>query len=118
MPMNVLVVDDNRTLANTVSRIFKRNGHQVVVAYGVEEALDAAHSDNQFDLIVSDVMMQDGTGADLHRQLRPELGNKVVFHTGGMFDNDARNYVLATGLEVIVKTDNRRLLALARSGVR
>jgi CheY-like chemotaxis protein len=120
MSMEVLVVDDNEAVATAVSHIFRRSGHVVTVAYCVKEAIQAANGVKMFDLIVSDMMMPDGTGADLHRWLdktRPELGRKVVFHTGGIFDADAQQYVDNTGLEVIVKTNTARLFALAEAGV-
>jgi len=72
--------------------------HEIVEAESGARALEVLRGDNRFDLILTDVMMPEGTGIDLHRQLaidHPMLADRVVFMTGGAFDPDVRD-VLGT----------------------
>ncbi len=57
----VLVVDDERVIADTLSVILSKNGFATLVAYDGEEALKLAHQAPP-DLLLSDVMM--GPGMD------------------------------------------------------
>jgi CheY-like chemotaxis protein len=57
----VLVVDDERVIADTLSVILRRSGFSVLTAYDGESALRLASTANP-DLLLSDVMM--GPGMD------------------------------------------------------
>src|SRR5690606_15907382 len=60
--------------------------HEVVVAYGGEEAIALLAADETFDLILCDLMMPglDGVGVYEHlRRHQPHLLDRVVFCSGG-----------------------------------
>jgi CheY-like chemotaxis protein len=57
----VLVVDDERVIADTLSVILSRSGFSVLTAYNGETALELAHKVTP-DLVLSDVML--GLGID------------------------------------------------------
>ena len=62
-PPVVLVVDDERTIADTLSVILAKNGFAVLTAYDARSALELAHVIPP-DLLLSDVVMRpdmDGT---------------------------------------------------------
>jgi EAL domain-containing protein (putative c-di-GMP-specific phosphodiesterase class I)/CheY-like chemotaxis protein len=78
----VLVVDDDPALARTTERVLSRAGHKVTVAFGANEAIEAARS-TRFDVIVSDVAMPDVDGKALLRAIRAaDLDVPFVFVTG------------------------------------
>jgi DNA-binding NtrC family response regulator len=52
-----------------MARLLKRAGFQVVYAESVEKAW-AAWQAGEFDLVVSDIGLPDGTGLDLMRRIR------------------------------------------------
>ena len=52
----ILVVDDEKLVRNFVSQVFRREGHQVVVACSAEEGLDLFEA-QAFDVVVTDVKM-------------------------------------------------------------
>ena len=60
----VLVVDDERIIADTLSIILSRSGFSTMTAYDGLEALEIART-NKPDLVISDVMMPKMTGVDL-----------------------------------------------------
>jgi two-component system OmpR family response regulator len=66
--MNLLVVDDDTELLELVSRLFGRLGHRVTTAADVAEARAALVED--FDVIVLDLGLPDGSGLELCSELR------------------------------------------------
>jgi CheY-like chemotaxis protein len=68
MPAKILIVDDNEDTTALLQMVLSRDGREVVVAEGVDQALElvAIHA---FDLVVSDIGLRDGTGLDLMRRL-------------------------------------------------
>src|SRR5271170_1521895 len=60
----VLVVDDERIIADTLSMILSRSGFSTMTAYDGLEGLEIAQSVRP-DLVISDVMMPGMTGVEL-----------------------------------------------------
>ncbi len=63
---SVLVVDDEPGIRTALTAHFTREGWQVVAASGVHEA-EYRLAQSEFDLLVSDVRLPDGSGAELLR---------------------------------------------------
>jgi signal transduction histidine kinase len=90
----VLAVDDEPHVLRSIQRALSE--HEVVVADCGREALARLAADTRFDLILCDIMMGDMTGMDLHTQLADrsaELAARVVFMTGGIFTDGAREFL-------------------------
>ena len=66
---SVLVVDDEPGIRMALEANFLRNGWRVETASGVEMALGALSRD-EFNLVVSDIRMPDGDGAEVMREVR------------------------------------------------
>ena len=69
MPRNekesrVLVVDDDRALADNLVAFLSRLGYQAEAAYGGEEALEAFRKE-AYDLVITDLMMPGMDGMEL-----------------------------------------------------
>ena len=67
--LRILLVDDHRDTCTALERLLVRRGHLVAAAHNVRSAMEAAVR-NQFDLLISDIALPDGTGMDLMMQLR------------------------------------------------
>lgn len=81
----VLIIDDEPIVRSTLARMLGGE-HQTFAASSGEAAKKIIESDSNFDVLVSDVMMQDGDGMDLHAWLNschPRLARRTVFVTGG-----------------------------------
>ncbi len=65
----ILVVDDNEMNRDMLSRRLKRLGHRTMVAEDGQKALDAIH-ENQFDLVLLDIMMPNLNGYDTLEQIK------------------------------------------------
>lgn len=64
-----------------MSRLLKLNGHDVQTASSVESGLELATT-REFDLLISDVGLPDGTGIDLLRKLRRTHTMPAIALTG------------------------------------
>jgi PAS domain S-box-containing protein len=72
----ILLVEDHADTGRVMSRLLQSRGHQVILAESVAAALSAAAAQN-FDLLLSDIGLGDGTGIDLIRKLRQDRGGEI-----------------------------------------
>ena len=80
---NVLVVDDDVDVRSTTALLLRRMGYGVTTAGSAAEALNLLDTNQDIELLLSDVVMPQVTGPDLARQARakhPDL--PVVFFSG------------------------------------
>lgn len=73
----ILIVDDDPHIGNMLGRMVRKAGHEVQCAFRLDEALEMASS-NDFDLVLLDVNLPDGSGLDALPQFtetrsRPEV---------------------------------------------
>lgn len=80
MPEKILVVDDEKPIAEIVKFNLEREGYEVAVAYNGLEALAMAES-NQPDLILLDIMLPKLDGIEVCRQLRKTMTMPIVMLT-------------------------------------
>jgi DNA-binding response OmpR family regulator len=73
--MQILVVEDERRMAELLERTLQEEGHQVVLARDGREGFDVARCSG-FDVIVLDVMLPGMDGRSVARKLR-ESGNQT-----------------------------------------
>jgi len=94
-PARVLVIDDDAPLLRAMRRSLGSH-HEVVVAGGGEEALRLLDGDRKFDVVFCDLVMPDVDGVGVYETLRlraPELLPRLVFWTGGTFNDRLRTFV-------------------------
>jgi DNA-binding response OmpR family regulator len=78
----VLVVDDERVIADTLSIILSKSGFSTMTAYDGEGALKLAHATPP-DLLISDVVMPGMTGVDLAITMKKIIPScKVLLFSG------------------------------------
>lgn len=65
-PPKVLVVDDEPAIRQVLEIAFRRHGYEVVSAPGARPAIEALQQNPQpFPLVITDLMMPDGSGLDV-----------------------------------------------------
>jgi signal transduction histidine kinase len=101
----VLLVDDEPAVVRALTRVLEPH-YTVFAARSVDEAVALADL-RRPDLVLCDVIMPDGGGEALYRQLRsqsPELASRVIFLTGGgAASGEARDFLPSQPQPVIQK---------------
>ena len=112
----VLVVDDDTSVGTVLRRVLKH--HDVTVTSSGKQALAVLESGKHFDLILSDLMMPEMSGMELHVHLSsffPEAAKRMVFMSGGAFTAGANTFLDGVPNLMIEKPfDPRSLRELVR----
>jgi two-component system NtrC family sensor kinase len=101
----VLVVDDEAAIVELVTSVLDDQGWCVDVASGGRAALERLQQ-THYDLILSDVRMPEGDGADFYRAAVAQqkgLAQRFLFMTGDTANEDAWRVLQATRAPVLSK---------------
>ena len=100
-------------MARVLVRILRQ--YEVVHAPSPRDALRRIRAGERFDVIVSDLMMPEMTGAALHAELEtiaPDHAARMIFVTGGATDSAAQAFLDDAPRPVLAKPiDTARLCA-------
>jgi CheY-like chemotaxis protein len=88
-PLRILLVDDHADTLRAMSRLLRQLEHRVVTADCVSSALSAAECED-FDLLISDLGLPDGTGTGLLRELLKRRPVKGIALTGYGMESDVQ----------------------------
>lgn len=114
----VLVVDDERVIADTLAIILNQNGFAATAVYSGMGAIEKARADRP-ELIISDVIMEDMNGIDAAINIRQFLPNcKILLFSGQAATADLLENARARGhqFEILAKPVHPQdLLAKLRS---
>jgi two-component system, OmpR family, response regulator len=101
----LLLVDDDRQLAETLQWILASENFLVDVAHNGDEAMVKISTDH-YDAIVCDIMMPRMRGDDFYRQateIRPEFKSRFIFMTGFGNDPEIRCFLAKSGVKCLGK---------------
>lgn len=88
--MSLLIVDDDRDLANSLSILLGLSGHEMSVAYNARQALSKFATDS-FDYVLMDVQLPDRTGFELVPELlRLQPDAEVILMTAYLEEGGLR----------------------------
>jgi two-component system NtrC family sensor kinase len=102
---SILLIEDEVTLRNAISRFLRTSGYRVVSAESGSAALDVIAT-QRFDLILLDLRMTGVTGEDVYESMQnshPDQAEKVVFMTGDLHSAHAARFIRQTGRPVLAK---------------
>jgi CheY-like chemotaxis protein len=89
-PYRLLVVEDHEPTLAVLTRLLRSQGHDVMTASTVKDALTLA-SKNTFDFVISDLGLPDGSGIDLMMVLSNDYGLRGIALSGyGMAEDLAK----------------------------
>jgi len=87
MTASLLIVDDDRELAQMLNEYLSTEGFSIAIAYDGSSALERLNAE-KFDLVVLDVMLPTLNGFDVLRNLRQSLSVPVIMLTARGADVD------------------------------
>lgn len=116
--MNILVVDDDKDIVNSISIFLSSEGYGVYKAYNGLEALDIAY-EKDIQLMLLDIMMPDMDGIETLLKLREKKNIPVILISAKSEDNDKIYGLTAGADDYITKPFNpSELMARVRSQLR
>ncbi len=89
----ILLVEDEDMVRAVAERALTRNGYTVVSATNGEEALELLESRDDFDLVISDVVMPIMDGPTMVRQVRSKLPNMPILFMSGYAEEQLRKTI-------------------------
>lgn len=87
--LRIFLIEDEPMTLIVMARLLRRIGHEVTTASSVHEALTVADG-AEFDLVISDIGLPDGSGLDLLRQLSANRVLPAIALTGFGMQEDIR----------------------------
>lgn len=108
MGLRVLIVDDEQVLRTGVANSLRLYGPRLIIeAANAAEAMQAIEeSDGEFDAVLLDVRLPDGTGPQIYEQigkLTPELQSRVIFMVGERVEGPILDFLKRTGVPYVSK---------------
>ncbi|HET9551477.1 MAG TPA: ATP-binding protein [Anaeromyxobacteraceae bacterium] len=93
----ILVVDDEKLVRDTLARVLRRAGHEVLLASrGLEALATYQEAWRAIDLVVLDLMMPDLGGPEVHARLRQRNPSaRIVLSSGYALEGEARRLLEA-----------------------
>jgi CheY-like chemotaxis protein len=96
---NILVLDDEKALAEMLGEMLDILGHKALVCHSAERALELIET-HSFDVIISDFRMPGLDGRqfyELAKQKHPELARRIIFLTGDVVNEETQGFIRSTG---------------------
>ncbi|GEP41105.1 hybrid sensor histidine kinase/response regulator [Brevifollis gellanilyticus] len=117
--MRLLVVEDHDPTLQVLCRLLKREGHSVV-GVGTKADAVAQAGEAEFDAVLSDLGLPDGTGHELMDLLRERHGLRGIAFSGFGTELDMQNSLKAGFVAHLIKpaqfSEIRRALQLIHTG--
>jgi signal transduction histidine kinase/ActR/RegA family two-component response regulator len=115
--LRVLLVDDDELILRSMQRALSSQFECLGMARA-QQALEALRRDQEFDVIISDVVMPEMNGLEFFSRLTqqfPELALRTVFISGGITSDNLRASVTDTGRPCLAKpVDAQELIRTIR----
>lgn len=103
--MKILVADDEKEIADLIEIYLQNEGYEVLKFYRAEGVLDAVASEN-ISLAILDVMLPDGDGLELLREIRRGHYFPVILLTAKIQDTDKINGLTLGADDYVTKPFN------------
>jgi len=93
---NILIIDDDRTICETISNVAARMGHDTIPAFSLQQGLEAALT-GKFDIVFLDVRLPDGSGLDILPKVHSAPSLPEVIIITGFGDPDGAELAIKHG---------------------
>jgi two-component system NtrC family sensor kinase len=118
-PLRILVVDDERIVAEALMRLLESYGHRVSLALDGELGLEL-YREQPFDLVITDVIMPGMGGAEFSKRLQAiDSQAQVLVMTGQPVSSQVDQMLSAGAIGVVSKPfETEELLAIIERSMR
>lgn len=93
---NVLIIDDDKLVCDSISNVIKGMGHNPICASTLREGLEKTRS-GDFEVVFLDVRMPDGSGLNILRDVQKTSSSPEVIIITGYGDPDGAELAIANG---------------------
>ncbi len=107
--IRILLVDDHIDTNRVMKLLLERRGYQVTTAHDMASAIEQSRYGN-FDLLISDIGLPDGSGLELMRTIRRTIPLQGIALSGFGMEEDVRKSLEAGFSEHLVKPVNIQVL--------
>ena len=87
--LRILLVEDHEDTNRSLTQLLRRRGYYVQPTFNIARAVALA-ADEEFDVLVSDIGLPDGTGVELMEQLSARRPSCAIALTGFGMEEDIR----------------------------
>lgn len=105
MAKRILLVEGHPHTRRALVKLLKTSGYDVVPTATKAEAI-AACAKEQFDLLISDIVLSDGSGHQLMRELSDTCNIRGIAYTASDEDDDLAEACLAGFSGLVLKPSN------------
>lgn len=88
--INILVVDDEKTIVDVIEVYLKKEGYTVFTASNGTEALKI-FNDKKINLIILDLMLPDISGEDICKKIKNQIDIPIIMLTAKVNEDDVLN---------------------------
>ncbi len=115
-PAQILVLDDEQTIAELLCEMLSMLGHQPMLALNPNKALELIDQ-RDFDVILSDFRMPIMNGQEFHQKVaekKESVARRIIFLTGDIVNDETRAFLQVAGNPHLAKpfqlTDLERII--------
>lgn len=102
MQKHILLLEDDKLLAQTLQELLQDNGYKVDLVYNGNDAIDASY-DNRYDLYVFDINVPDMNGLELLESLRDADDATPAIFISALVDLNSISKAFAIGADDYLK---------------
>jgi signal transduction histidine kinase len=115
-PLRILLVEDHEDTNRSLTNLLRRRGYLVQSALNLQSAINLGAKE-QFDVLISDLALPDGTGIDLMQKLHSTQPPLAIALTGfGMEDDVRKSYEAGFQHHLVKPIDLNKLDSLIQEG--
>ncbi|MCH5461644.1 response regulator transcription factor [Lactobacillus sp. LC28-10] len=104
--MKILVVDDDKEIAQLLEIYIKNEGYEPVTAYNGKEALTKLHTTPDIGLMILDIMMPEMTGIEVIKEVRKDSELPILILSAKTDDMDKIQGLVSGGDDYVTKPFN------------
>lgn len=111
MKRKILIIEDEKSLAQVLEDTFLQEGFEIVKAFDGETGIDRFYEDNP-DLILLDINLPKKLGWEVCKEIRQTSNTPIIMMTARDSDNDEYNGLSIGADDYITKPFNLKILLL------